>query len=174
MSGYRQQITIDRIKDRCTMCGDCWEWQGACNGSGHPKVAWLNEEGRTHKSARRVAWMLGARGPLPDNKLVTVGCGNIRCLNPQHLKLTSKAEVARKTNARASTRFKRKVNAAAANRAKLGKITMEIAREIRASKKTCTQLAQELGCSVSLVSKVRVNRSWVELNTPFAGLGART
>jgi hypothetical protein len=173
MSGHRQPLTLERVKARCTICGDCWEWKGACNGVGHPKVAWMNEDGRTHKSARRVVWTI-VRGELPDTKLVTVSCGNIRCLNPAHLKLTSKAEVARRTNAKPSTQFKRRVKAAAAKQATEGKITMEIAREIRASEKTGKDWARDLNCSVSLISKVRQNKSWVDYSSPFAGLGARS
>lgn len=172
MSGYRKPMTLDRVKVRCRVCGDCWEWQGATNGVGHPKVAWLTAEGKTHKSARRVVWEV-VRGPLTDKQLVTVSCDNQKCLNPAHLKLTTKSAVAKKNNAKTGTSLKRRASVAKTNRVKFGKITMEIAREIRASEKSGVELAREFDCSVSLISHVRVGRSWVEHSSPFAGLGAR-
>lgn len=42
------------------------------------------------------------------------------------------------------------------------KITMEKAREIRASSLSCSKLAKIYGCSASNISAIRNNRSWIE------------
>lgn len=153
-------------------CGDCWVWQGPTNGSGHPKVSLRDADGRSWVSARRVTYT-AAKREIPAGRLITVNCGNPKCLNPDHLTLTTKADAARKGNANPATRIKRAASSARSNQLRFGKITMEIAREIRNSDKTGTEWAAELGCSVSLVSLVRRNKSWVEQGNPFAQLGAR-
>lgn len=162
-------MTLDDIKAKCREDGDCLLWTGSCNGSGIPKI----KLDGIHYSARRETWKL-ARGPLKDSELVTVTCGCVRCLNPDHLKKTSKAEVSRLSNARPAVKAKRAASAAKTNRPKFGKINMEIARQIRASDRSGLDWAEELNVSPSLISNVRMNKSWREAGNPFAGLGART
>lgn len=163
---------LSRVHARCEECGDCLRWKGATNGKGHPKVAWTDDRGRTHISARRVVWS-AVNGPIPKGKLVTVSCQTPDCLNPEHLVLTTKKAAATQGNANSVVRLKRQASSAATNRAKLGKITIEIAREIRSSERSGVDWARELNCSPSLVSHVRRNLSWVEHASPFNGLGAR-
>jgi len=69
-------------------------------------------------------------------------------------------------------KLKRAASAAATNRPKFGKITMDIARDIRDSEKDGKQWAKDLGVSPSLISKVRQNKSWVDMRNPFLGLMA--
>lgn len=169
----RQPMTLERIKSRCLECGACWQWTGSTSGT-CPKIAWWGEHGREHRVVRRIVWEL-AKGPIPEGMLVTVNCGNSLCLNPAHLELTTRAEVTRKNSAKAAVQLRRRASSARTAQAKFGKITMDIAREIRLSDKTGRQLARELEVSPSLVSKVRLNKSWIEPQNPFSfGLGART
>lgn len=157
--------TLDQIYARCTEDGDCLRWQGrrSC-ASGHPKIG--------NKSGRRVVYEL-LHGPIPDHKYVTVTCDCIDCLAPEHLALTTKAQAAKKGNQCPTVRLRKAIASAKANR-KTGKLTMEKAREIRASSKTCDDLALAYGVDKTLISKVRTGAAWRELSaSPFAGLGAR-
>lgn len=155
--------TYEDIKANCTDDGGCLIWQGQTNGSGYPKFGRMG--------VRRRAYEL-ACGPLERSDLVTVTCGCSLCLEKTHLKKTNKAEVSSISNSRPATQLKRSASLAKANRPRLGKINMEIAQAIRASDKSGLDLAAELNVSPSLISNVRLNKSWRDYSNPFAGLGA--
>lgn len=156
-------MTLVEILKRTKECGDCLLWTGACNGAGQPSMH--------STTARRAVYEL-ANGPIPEGKKVGVDCGQVKCLNPKHLIARTVSEISKISNARAAVRRKRQTKTAATNRAKMGKITMDIAREIRLSDKSGLEWASELKCSPSLISLVRNNKSWVEHSSPFAGLMA--
>ena len=154
---------VQRLLARTVEDGDCLIWMARLSHSaGHPK--WKNF------SVRRLLWE-AQRGPLKASQLVTVTCGNPKCL--AHLAITNKAEIARKTNADPRVKAIKRAKSMAASRPN-GKLTMEKAREMRASDLGNQELAAIHGVHHSLVSKVRLHQSWVEPQTsPFAGLGAR-
>lgn len=156
--------TLPELHARCTECGDCLLWQGAHNGTGHPRHA--------GGSVRRAVWALTHR-PAPANRIVTVTCGQIACLNPAHLALTTRGEVTRIVHNRPDVRMRRAAASARTNQATMGKISMAIARQIRASTQTGVDLARHYGVSTSLVSLVRQGKTWVERTaSPWRGLGA--
>ncbi|GKS85836.1 hypothetical protein AVMA1855_16810 [Acidovorax sp. SUPP1855] len=154
--------TLEQLHARCIEDGDCLLWQGGLSKSaGHPKF--------NNRSARRLVYEL-AHGPIPAGRNITVTCDCISCLNPEHLALTTKAEASRKANACPSVRAKKSVASAKASRPK-GKLTIEIAREIRASTGTCDELAAVYSVDRTLISKVRRGSAWRELvASPFQGL----
>lgn len=157
---------LQALKDRCDEIGDCWIWTGSDNGSGHPKVRVAG----ISRSARRFVWEI-VNGAIPLAKMVTPSCKDRACLNPDHLVLTDKSKVSLAAVCPTMT-LKKSAASARTNRAKFGKITMDIARQIRTSDKTGRDWAKELGVSVSLVSLVRQNKSWVEHSSHWAGLMA--
>jgi len=161
----KDTATLARIKLRCIECGDCHLWQGSKNDRGHPQ--------KHGKTMRRTVWEF-AKGAIPTGKLITVTCNQVSCLNPDHLALTTRSEVARITNARPDVKLRKSAGSARANRAKLGKIDMEIARDIRMSDEPGNVLAHRLDVSESLISLVRRNKTWVDHSNPYlVGLGAR-
>lgn len=157
-------MRLKRIHLNCRACGDCLLWQGKTSQAGHPQLY--------DGSGRRKVWEL-TYGPIPEGMLVSVDCGQLLCLTPEHLKLTTRSEVSTQSNARPAVKAKRAASSARTNRRKLGKITMAIARQIRTDSRTAIVWAAELNCSAGLVSHVRCQRSWVEMQNPFAGLMAR-
>jgi len=163
MNEVEQTLRLMWVIGKCVEDCDCQIWSGSSNGLGHPKT----KDG----SARRLVWE-AHKYELKASQLVTVTCGRPECLNPAHLKVTSKSEVSRKSNARYTVKLLRSASSAATNRPKFGKITMDIAREIRDSEREGKQWAQDLGVSPSLISKVRQNKSWVDHRNPFLGLMA--
>ena len=156
--------TIEKILARCDEDADCMLWHGRRDRANQPKIGGL--------SARRVTWKL-ANGEIPKKRVVTVTCQNSMCLNPDHLALTTRGDVVRKTSGRLDVNVRKKASGRRFAREKLSKITMDIARSIRASDKTAADLAQELGVSPSLIYKVRSNRSWVESASMWAGLAVK-
>ena len=158
----RKTIDLQAIHDKTIERDDCWIWSGGDNGAGQPKI-----HGR---SGRRVTWEAAFGERLRKTTQITVICGNPMCLNPDHLKKTTKGEITRINNEVATSKMGRKINGAKTNRQKFGKINMEIAHEIRASSECGKTLADRLGVSDSLIWNVRHGRSWVDHTSPFAGL----
>lgn len=159
MTEIEDTLTLMAIIDRTEEWGDCILWTGYCSKKNQPKFR--------AQMVRRMVWEAN-NGPIPDGMLVSTRCNNPKCVSC--LKLTTKAAITRKAMANPATKLKRRASGARFARPVLGKITMEIAREIRLSEKTGKEWAKELGVSKALVSHVRCGRSWVEHSNPFAGL----
>jgi hypothetical protein len=70
----------------------CWEWLGTVTKNGFPSAK-INGQ----NTARRVAWTL-EKGQLNTNELIVDTCGNPICVNPFHLKTTTRAEISRNGN----------------------------------------------------------------------------
>ncbi len=68
--------------DRSAGPGACWPWIGAVGQFGVPRTT-IQKRG---VSPRRILWE-AHRGQIPENRTVTVTCGNSRCLNLEHLAL---------------------------------------------------------------------------------------
>ena len=157
--------TLQTLLGKCREDADCLLWTGSrSHSSGHPKY--------NDKAARRLVYEL-AKGPIPPGHYVTVTCDHAHCLEPTHLRLTTKSEITAKAHNCPTVKAKKVVACAISNR-KTGKLTMEKAREIRASDRTCDELALVYGVDRTLISKVRTNKAWREnCASPFQGLGAR-
>ena len=85
---------IDRLKHRCKVTVDgCWEWTGALDGKGLPSVQILALRKNT-LPVRRLMYLL-AVGPLAKGRLVLSTCETETCVNPEHLKSTTKASLNR-------------------------------------------------------------------------------
>jgi len=159
--------SLERIQEilslKATEDGDCLIWNGRLSKScGHPKYGDM--------VMRREVWK-ARKGPLKAGQLVTTTCGNPKCL--EHLAITNKSEVARRSNADPRVKASKRVSAAIVARARATKLSMEKAREIRLSDESDTALAKAYGVDHSMISKVRKNRAWVEsFSSPFAGLMA--
>lgn len=153
--------TLKHLLSKCREDADCLLWTGSLShSSGHPKY--------NNKAARRLVYEL-AKGAIPAGMLVTTTCDCAQCLNPEHLRLTTKAEITAKVHNCPTVRAKKIVACTAAGR-KTAKLTVEKARQIRASNQTCDELAIVHGVDRTLISRVRTNKAWREYGSPFAGL----
>lgn len=157
--------TLEHLLSKCREDADCLLWTGSLShSSGHPKY--------NNKAARRLVYEL-AKKPIPPGALVTTTCGCRQCLNPEHLALTNKSKAASQGNACPTVRLRKAIASANVHRAN-GKLDMQKAAAIRASSKTCDELAAVYGVDKTLISKVRTGAAWRELKaSPFQGLGAR-
>jgi hypothetical protein len=100
------------------------------------------------------------RRKLDDGEVLTMSCGHEKCLNEKHMKAITKA-VHLKRNAQASEAI-RKMKVTAHLRSTRAKLTMDMARYVRASDKTLIELAGELGVSFQRLSMVRRGEAWAE------------
>ena len=155
----KDTLLLMRIHQKIDEFGGCLLWNSTTNACGHPKL--------DHKSARRILWKI-VRGPIPPGMFVTT-CSNRLCM--ACLRLVSKGEISKKTMANPVTQLKRRASGARANRERFGKLTMDLAEQIRASTETGKVWAERLKVSASLISKVRAGKTWVaHSGNPFAGL----
>lgn len=156
---------LQRITSYCHEDGDCLVWDRYCNG----RMPVINVDGAP-RPVRRMVFQL-ALGPVKAGHEVIHTCKTPRCVAPEHLKQITSAErrsmLAALRNGRgqaaSQVRYMRENHA---------KLTMEKAREIRASNELGTVLARRFSVTPQLISLVRTGKSWAEPN-PFAGLGAR-
>jgi hypothetical protein len=90
---------IDRLKARCKVepATGCWEWQQGHNGAGYPQIS-LRPISSSAINVRRLVYLLEV-GQLPKGRLVTSSCQDPLCINPAHLRPTTRQAVAKK-NAR--------------------------------------------------------------------------
>jgi hypothetical protein len=146
----------------------CLVWCGATNGRGVPKYRSM--------SARRLAWIAAHEKFPPGDAPITVKCGNVSCVHPDHLRVTDKSTVATKS-VTASTRIKR---AAAARKAMIASgrtvITcFEQAQELRrqhAAGAGINELMAQFGLSRSSVHSILKFHRWQHGGSasPWAGL----
>ena len=76
--------TVATLHSRCIEEGDCWIWQGACDGHGKPQVRHL---GKT-VYVRRLMRELKDGRRIPTGKVVACKCGMDKCVSPAHTVIT--------------------------------------------------------------------------------------
>ena len=166
MSRSPRTWTLDELlAERTHEVGDCREWQGSFGGA-QGRSPQLNTGGQC-VNVRRLAHALGrglALDQLSPETNVWAGCGNWRCVCPQHLQSGTRkqmcAALARHQVYRHSpdvvlriTKTKRRTQA---------KLTLNQAREIRVATGRLREIAARYGVSPSLVSLIKRGRSWRE------------
>lgn len=70
--------------------GGCWEWLGSLSRDGYG-VLWLKQAKQVGFAAHRIGWTL-SRGPIPVGATVDHLCRNPKCVNPDHLEITTNKE----------------------------------------------------------------------------------
>lgn len=154
---------LEQLQERCRHKGECWEWCGSVNGAG------VLVFGKERYPARRLMWEAVGRklqGSLP---IIQV-CGNKLCVNPEHLQVATKQEVAARTGkeGRLGTLEKRK-KIAQARRSK-STLTMEKVHEIRLSGETAEALAPVYGVTASTIKHIRAHETWRDYENEFSAL----
>jgi hypothetical protein len=157
-------LTLPAIKARCEEEGDCLLWMGAMStrktGKGSPSA---RHDGRT-ANLRRVVWQMAHPGRvLPPDHVVVTTCRDERCLSETHLvRKTRSAYQQQLAGEGIFSDLLANCRRRDASRAVAKKLTMEAAREIRASKAPAKQLAQQFSVTVSMINMVRANVVWSE------------
>lgn len=145
----------------------CRVWQrGCCNG--HPAV---RHAGRT-TLVRRLIWER-MHGPIPGGKIVRMTCETARCIEPEHMCLTTHKRLATELGALGVMSGPiRSARIAATKQRQSCLLTQGLVDEIRSSAETGVSLAARLGLSENLISKIRTHKTWRTLG-PFSALVAR-
>ena len=155
---------MTRLLKRCVEDGDCLVWTGPVTNEGAPRIYVKG----ISKSFRRLVWEM-REGPIPKGKIVVGTCGRPNCI--EHLKLSTKAENLLLSLERPDAAARKALASRNRGRATAKKMSMEKAREVRASSKTLKQLSAEYGIASSLISRIKNNRAWTESPVhPFSGL----
>ena len=158
-------VTIQEIKDRTDEVGDCWVWKKAIT-SGYPQ---LKVPGRACKLVRRLVVELDGR-PAGARQPVITTCGDPLCVNPAHLKPVTVSEVGKRAAAAGGWKGKARGSKIAAKKRATGKLTLEIAREIRMSEESGPVLSARYGVNRSLITRIKRGHAWKDYTNPFGGL----
>lgn len=169
---------LNLIKSKCEIEGNCWNWSGAlqsCGATPTINIAHPITGKRVVMSVRRAILMERHKENLLllRGRLATYKCGNPKCVNPDHTHAVTRSalqnRLAKEFGYHNSPVRKKKI--ADAMRAK-SRLTMEIAEQIRQSKKTQRAMALEFGVSQGVISKIRRGQIWKDYSNPFSQLGA--
>lgn len=174
--------TLPEIMARCGLEeGEedmCWEWR--CSNGEPPKTEHCRrftciKHGGERVLLRRLCWELHhGEPPDPSKLLVMTVCDNPRCCNPTHAtQMTESQKCQRAARKGAFSGWAKRAKIAAAKRAKDAKITMEIARKIRADPRKGQAGAADYGISKGLYNRIQAGLAWVEFeNNPFMRMAA--
>lgn len=167
-----QQMTYDEwlagLQAMCEPVGECIEWQGpTLKGKTPlvyvPKGFVLPEWGQYRQSARVVIWFLSRGSRPPASTVLRPRCCNDKCVSVEHMVAFPRAKQSVE-QARRGELSTPKRTAAAIRRARSleTKLTMDIAREIRASDEAPKVLAPRYGVTTSTITAVRRGILWPE------------
>jgi len=132
---------------------ECWLWTGSLfQPQGYGRVI-VN---RKRQKAHRVAWEI-TRGAIPEGKWVLHKCDNPPCCNPAHLYLGNVIDNARDM----MERGRRKGPIGTEH--PLAKLNTEKVQQIRAARGTIHKIAQRYGVADSLISRIRLRKSWKQV-----------
>lgn len=169
MSRPRAVHTLESLKARTIEEGECWLWQGYITNN-TPQVHCHIDDKKVMVSVRKLMRELITGKPQPAGSYGHT-CGNPQCVNPDHTIWRSMKVHARYMN---KVRDVTPVMAMKMRQAKIDtgtvKLSEEAALEIRLSTESARALAQRYGVSKSWIGRIRQNRAWRVLTSPFAGL----
>lgn len=148
--------SIERIRANTVEVGDCWEWIRSYKDK---KTPVMNKDG-SMKSVRREVWEL-TRGKLGPKSTITYGCGNFRCVCPDHLKKMTKSAFMAQVGMSYDRTMVKRADAMIKQSLAMRKLTDDQAEEIRASDLSCKKLAEQYGVSHSVIHDIKRYRRYV-------------
>lgn len=153
---------IATIYGRCTIEGECWNWQGA----GITPTMRVNQ--RT-SSVRQ--FIFKDQGIDTGGKVATYRCGNSLCVNPDHMHLITRKALQKRTvkTTRYTSTVLRRSKIAEQARAR-SKLSLKQVEAIRQAEGTQRAIAASFGVSQSAVQDIRAGNTWRTYSGPFAGL----
>jgi Helix-turn-helix len=155
---------IDDIRERCEISpAGCWIWRCGYttdkHGSSRPKC-W-DAAGRRMIGVCRLVLLFEGITP---GEMVWSRCKTHGCVRPDHIRTGTAAEYGRfikQIGALKGNELRTQINIRIA-RERNAKLTLEQAREIRASGLKQIEAAKKYGCSQSTISKRMLGQSWRE------------
>ncbi len=158
-------MTLEEIRLRCFVDAEtgCWIWRGAKHGTNGQPIIYIRPRCRW---GRRVVFNL-SKGqpidqPLRKGRYTTLTCQQTGCLNPEHIRLTTKSAYMRKVQISPTRRIRQIV---AQRKRADRKLDMAKARQIRAwasENVPSTEIARRMGVSRMTVRNVVNHKYWRE------------
>lgn len=161
--------------------GECLEWQGFFGARGATpivKARNLDKQRTDNFPVVRELWE-AAYGPVPEGKLTYRSCCNNACILLDHIKVGTRQEWAANRAKAGLTRHHQSTIIAltlAARRRSNVVNNIDKARDVRALKAdglTIDAIVAQTGVSRAMVADIAQGGAWIELGSPFSGLGAR-
>ena len=163
-------LALTLVCDRTEEYGDCHLWTGATTERGYPihKLA-----GHPCQLVRRTVFRL-CGGVLVPRQPVDVRCGEVRCLNPEHMFQSSTKAVAKKAAKRGAWSGLARAAKISASRRKGANIKLDEARAalIRNSEESGPVLAARHGINKSLANNIKRGAAWKDYSNPYLQLMA--
>lgn len=169
-----ETLELMHIAEQTEEVGDCLVWTGAMSSTGYPI---MKVHGCPCATVRRIlVGLVGDRRGSKDlapRQPVLMTCDERTCIDPKHMLISTTAAVAQRAADRGAFSSLARGAKIAASRRGNGKLTEEIAAEIRLSDESGPVLSQRYGVNRSLVNNIKRGLAWRDYSSPFAGLGAR-
>jgi hypothetical protein len=161
---------ITRIRKHIVEEGECWVWHGCVQSCGATPT--MRYKGKTMAVRRAI---LLDRGVAMVHMQATYNCDNPKCVNPEHTvraeRRTIQARIRRETTAGDEMLRKRAIAMGIRRTSKRIKLSMEIARAVRAAPGTNVEKAKQFNIPVGEVGAIMRERTWKEYaSNPWSGL----
>lgn len=160
--------TMETLFAKTIEVGNCLEWQGY-TANGVPMICHAGKM----VSVRKL--MLDLQG-VEVKKGAQMGCTCLsrNCVEPSHIVQRDKKQHAKHMSLSPNRNETARIaKMTATSRKTRAKITIDQAREARASEEAHHVIAARFGVSRGIVTRIRAGTAWKEHTSPFAGLGAR-
>lgn len=150
--------TVEDLRGRCRIDDEtgCWLWAGAKRASA-PSV-WIPGHGAC-AMPKAIALLTGKT--LERKRVMVPTCGRVDCANPAHRKEGSYSELWKLLRPSLTPKHRAKITAA--TRLALGKITPEIAEQIRAAEGSNAAVGARFGIHETQTSRIRRGDAWAAL-----------
>lgn len=89
-----------RAASRYKINGECWISTYSVASHGYAQIGWQDGDYRQVVTAHRAAWVYHNEMQIPEGHTIDHLCKNRRCVNPEHLRMLSNFENARRTHGR--------------------------------------------------------------------------
>lgn len=159
--------TVESVLARAHEIGDCMEWGGyLCSGVPNMTV------NRRCRPVRRFLLELLGR-PARPGSFVGTTCGNPLCVNPEHIIERSMFHHMRRASKLVDHNCPVRIAKLQKHAAVRGILSKDDVLKILNDPRCAREVAEEIGCSKSLVTRVRRGQAYRQVNAsvnPFAGL----
>ena len=153
-------LFIDRFLSRYKkVLSGCWEWTGTLNEP-HPGLFYSRFwDGIKNVGAHRYSYEHFNKVKLHKNDCVCHSCDNPLCVNPDHLFLGTHKTNAEDRNKKGRQAFGAKNGAATITE----EMAKRIIKELNGKRAGYKNIAERLGVSIYVVSKISRNKTWKHL-----------